>query len=1042
MDRKFIIDKEIDLNDYDFLKTKIYADNLTKIIKNTEEDKVFTVGLFGNWGSGKSSIIETSKQDFDKKKVRFITYDAWQYIDDSFRRMFLRKLRKDLGYEETDLMRRFYENESMDVGNKYKLSPTRTALILVGVILILPILFFVPIPIEYKFPLYVVFTLLGLLITIISGAFHQLKISVTKPHLFAPEQFEGCFREIVSNSLQKTSLASRILKWVKGDNSIKNLEKLVVVIDNIDRCSNDIAYQLLTDIKTFLSSEPYSIVFVIPVDDEALRKHIIKSGKESDGSYKEKEEFLRKFFNVTVRIKPYGETDMFSFAKQISDKNNLDFKPETINLASKEYAKNPRRIIQLFNNLLAEINYYETEFVQENETLICCVLIIREEYPNYYKSVINCPKLFINRSLPENYDGVDREEINRFIRIAHHALGRVSIADLGIVLTNSHNQFDDIYSELKDSILSFNTEEVLEYWSEGEERIVDFIVHELDSAIKNQLIRTELVSYFELLAEINVEYPLESHICKKIEERIIPYIGTVIEEVLGYDILCIYALQSEKYGNTTFKEALVKACKLNEQNLTDGFEREADYWRPLFETVLHHFKDARTAQELNSTCTLKHDVVTESMVNDFSQEQFLYLISDELVQKKIDDLPTNATKDIVLETNTEAYRILCRLFDSKRNLALGTYGKFFGRLADEYNSERLRGKAAEDIAKLLQFIQPCLDLIPDRKLSSLIDPNSGNVTTDVSVGVSIPNALYGQIVNSRKMPNSNSYYQNDPRYDQEKNFIDECIESNAHVQKVIDFVTSTYRIADNSTDVSAEVSKLLVNHRDQLNIDFLELIGDGYDLQPFLISIFEDGNYSNQNTVMLLKHCFYQKNNESGEYLITENNAKAKISELITFAQVESSDEVFALLKSLAEQNRYSAILSDIIVKKDSEFINSLPDEFQKLAVDSFTEQNYEDFKNNFAFLSVIATHEDVERKKIMLDKIIIPRIADNDNVDTILPIIDSVTDIKNVDPYGVLTALLSRYQQENKDVVSDEFKEKIEQTLRKIKASKVSGQH
>ena len=72
MKNKFIIDRETNLNESDFLKTKIYANNLSKIIKNTESNKVFTIGLFGNWGTGKSSIIHTSQYDFDEKKIKFI----------------------------------------------------------------------------------------------------------------------------------------------------------------------------------------------------------------------------------------------------------------------------------------------------------------------------------------------------------------------------------------------------------------------------------------------------------------------------------------------------------------------------------------------------------------------------------------------------------------------------------------------------------------------------------------------------------------------------------------------------------------------------------------------------------------------------------------------------------------------------------------------------------------------------------------------------------------------------------------------------------
>jgi hypothetical protein len=52
--------------------------------------------------------------------MKFVTYDAWQYVNDSFRRMFLLKLREELKYEETDLMKKFYENESTDIGETYK----------------------------------------------------------------------------------------------------------------------------------------------------------------------------------------------------------------------------------------------------------------------------------------------------------------------------------------------------------------------------------------------------------------------------------------------------------------------------------------------------------------------------------------------------------------------------------------------------------------------------------------------------------------------------------------------------------------------------------------------------------------------------------------------------------------------------------------------------------------------------------------------------------------------------------------------------------
>ena len=57
----FIKDEEISLNgEKDLLGTKPYVTTLLEIIKRSETP--FTIGLFGGWGTGKSSVINTIKE--------------------------------------------------------------------------------------------------------------------------------------------------------------------------------------------------------------------------------------------------------------------------------------------------------------------------------------------------------------------------------------------------------------------------------------------------------------------------------------------------------------------------------------------------------------------------------------------------------------------------------------------------------------------------------------------------------------------------------------------------------------------------------------------------------------------------------------------------------------------------------------------------------------------------------------------------------------------------------------------------------------------
>lgn len=997
MKNRFIIDKEINLNESDFLKTKIYADNLSKIIKNSEPNKVFTVGLFGNWGTGKSSIIKTTQQDFDEKKVKFITYDAWQYVNDSFRRMFLRKLREELKYGETDLMKKFYENESTDVGNKYQLSSTRLAFILSGLILLLAILTFMPFQIDYKLSIFAIFTLLGLLITILSGAFHQLKISVTKPHLFAPEQFEECFKEIASNSLSKKNT---VLKWVTVDQSIQNLEKLVIVIDNIDRCSNDIAYNLLTDIKTFLSSESYSIVFVIPVDDEALKNHIINNSKTETDHNQEKEEFLRKFFNVTIRIKPYGETDMYSFAKKICAKSLLTFKPETINVASKEYAKNPRRIIQLFNNLLAEMNYYSNDFAQMNETLICCVLIIREEYPKYYRTIINSPKI-----LNEEYSG-EEENVKRFIRIAQTALGKVAISDLSMVLTNSYHQFDDIAVDIKDAIETFDTDKVMSVWESEKGNVENYIFDRFDNSIKNNFIESELVAYFDLIAQINTKYQLESHFTKRVDEKIRNFLSSIISKTKNHENLCRYALLREQQKDKTIKTELVEASKSSEKQENDL------PWKSLFNAVLKIFQDKKTSIALSSTYTINPDIVDSV---DFSEEQIENLLSEKLVQLRISALPTNENSEILLDTETEEYQKVKWLFENKKNITEDTYGHFFAKVIGDKNDEsRMRGKTIDVIAKTLDFINPLLKLIPDRKLTTQ------------------PQTLYGLIVNDRKMPHPS--FPTQIQYDTVDNFIDECLIAEKHISEIKEFVINIYRISNNITDVKNEIDKLLQTNF--LDVEFIQLIEKGYSLQPFIDSIFDDeDDFSDNDRLIILKHCFNQKD-FTGGLIIEEQKAKTKLNSLLTYAQSNKSNEVFTLLETLILQEKYKNILATLIIEKDSAFINSLPTIFLKLAINSLNKDNFNDYANNFEFLSVIMQNGTNTQKGYVV-KILTAKIDNFQDVEKVLNLIDSMENISSFDKSGLLFSHLDNYQQQNKETLNQGVNERINRLKNKTKYDK-----
>lgn len=398
----FIPDEEIILHQRteaekgnDLLNTSTYVDALVQCIESAPIDKTFTIGLFGEWGSGKSSIVKTAlnrmqtKSASENKNVKFITYDSWKYASDSFRRMFILELQTQLQVKPLKQFEQFYDNINEDVKVRHETNNVYWYIILAFFVLLSILTICIDrIPEKVGFGLGTITALFTIWLNLKKYSTDDLKLTVQKSRLFAPEQFEECYKEIINESRKEPSLLQKALRWISPAQD--KADKIIIVIDNIDRCQPDVTYTLLSDIKSFLGNSQ-DVIFIVPVDVNALRKHIINRSRDDNASH-DADEFLRKFFNVSVWIKSFQNEEMYDFTQNLNFKYSLGLTPTSISVISREFATNPRRIIQLLNNLSIELRHYETTFRQSNESIICLINILREEYPDSYKEIVDNPK--------------------------------------------------------------------------------------------------------------------------------------------------------------------------------------------------------------------------------------------------------------------------------------------------------------------------------------------------------------------------------------------------------------------------------------------------------------------------------------------------------------------------------------------------------------------------------------------------------------------------------------------------------------------------
>lgn len=498
----FIIDEEIELTTStentegtDLLNTTVYANSLAKIITTAPKDKTFTIGLFGEWGSGKSSILKTvTKQLESDERYKFIKYDAWKYAGDSFRRMFLFELQQQLGVEKTEKLERFYDNINEDAEVRHKANFQYIYFVLAALaVLTLLFIFGEEVKAEWKLGLTTFITMMTLLVTIKKHSTDDLKVTVQKSRLFAPEQFEECFNDIIEAS-RKIPVSTRISEWIRR---VKHqYENIVIVIDNIDRCHHDMAYSLLTDIKNFLGTKP--VTFIIPVDVKALKKHVLNTSKfkEDDDLNKDADEFLRKFFNVSLSIKPFHTDEMYEYASKLNIDYNLGFKPTTISLVSNEFATNPRRLIQLFNNLTIELQTYDSYFADEHQTLICMLLILREEFPDHYNKVNRNSSLLFNQDIDNKNERLTLF-LSRTFYISKPYEFRLNVIDR--ILSNSKTS-SSLTAQVREQIeIPSSTEEIKAFIDNNEDRrkdVVNYLLHAIRKAVDRNLFAADLINLY------------------------------------------------------------------------------------------------------------------------------------------------------------------------------------------------------------------------------------------------------------------------------------------------------------------------------------------------------------------------------------------------------------------------------------------------------------------------------------------------------------------------------------------------------------------
>lgn len=964
MKRQFIPDREIVLSkDADLLNTSIYANNLVDLIKSAPQGQVFNIGLFGSWGSGKSSIIATAKEQLTSSKdskVKFITYDAWKYANDSFRRMFLFEVQKELGFKRTPLMEKFYQNINQDVDVKNQISSLKVFLFIAALVIGVIVVGLSGFEIETKISIYSLVALFSVLMGILTGCFNQLKVAISKPFMFAPEQFEQCFQEMMEEAL-KPNIIQRAFQFITRNPDCISHKQIVIVIDNIDRCNSEQSYNLLTDIKTFLCDERFNIVFVIPVDDEALRKHILHTShnNNTDECARDKEEFLRKFFNVTLRIKPHQPTEMYEFAQKLNTKYALDFNSATINIASKEYAKNPRRVIQLFNNLSAELANYDVAFASKYETLICKILIIREEYNDFYQELLK------DYTLLSKTDISDKKLNPELIRLLSDTRSYTSNYDghvLSRILTNSDIQFADIPANIRHFIDAHNAVDITAELSEwlktdvsNTEQFVGYCLYNIEKATKRQLWDSEFKAYCEFIAETNstIKFTKEQDI--RFAEKFKPYIEKLIPTFSN-------PAQIVAYANYLQTQQLPYLLGLIVSYLKNNKEKTDDVWAKYFRECVNQC-NKMTLSELGDIFTNEYKK-NKFDITALNTNQLIALIKDELLIYIVErwnaiDESKHITDFIYIAQNITIGEAVC----------IKAYEKMLSILGD------LRGNAKDDLLCKIAIINKITEPMI---VSGAFEPVK---------------SLYNLITGLRAMTNTSANPYNRQATKQVR-LLEECVNVD-EINVLARFIATAYKVTQGRINGADELEILRAKDETVTLSNILWLKNTcGYPLYRLASHLINYSQYDNDELMNIYQAHFLEQYNDAP--ILKEEELNTKLDDMLQFAISNKDDKMFNWLSNVSSKsNRIKTILIPIISARPIGEIQSLPTELMDLAIDSVNQDNIDSYKQYTDFLRCLAAKGSIQQKQSLVTLIV--RMLDEKKED-IQKIVSIIMSYKQLD--------------------------------------------
>lgn len=364
------------------------------------------IALYGPWGSGKSGIGNIIREILSHKKgVRFVRFDAFKYAETPLRRNFISAIATELGVTEKKFHDDLYTGKSrtdiaLPASRIFKIlgifaGSMAVISAVIGIIAAIVAALQTG-PFVESFARLVMQAVTvsmvpaALLSTLISLANKTLQVDRSEGKPDSDEQFERIFNDLVKKS---------------------GALRLVIFVDELDRCAADDVVATLDAVRTFLGVS--SCVFIIAADQQVLEESLTRSAKQETPAnivnpyYSTGSAYLDKVFQYQVSLPPLLSQRITRFAADlVGNRGGLWSKINTdyvVSILIPTHVNSPRRVKHLLNAFALTYRLAEDRFnrklLSEDPYIaaasIAKLVCLRVEFPLFSRD------LEIDARLPE-----------------------------------------------------------------------------------------------------------------------------------------------------------------------------------------------------------------------------------------------------------------------------------------------------------------------------------------------------------------------------------------------------------------------------------------------------------------------------------------------------------------------------------------------------------------------------------------------------------------------------------------------------------------